>query len=75
MADPQNHASRIKKAAAIISGWDCPLLTFIYPGFDRGSCEGLSKVGALVDFLFVQAAEIGDTRSQEKSIFLTTPHV
>ena len=31
----QNHASRIKKAAAAI-GWDCPLLTFTYPGFD---CE------------------------------------
>ena len=25
-----------KKAAAIY-GWDCPLLTFIYPGFDDGS--------------------------------------
>ena len=33
----QNHASRIKKAAATISGWDCPLLAFIYPGFDCGS--------------------------------------
>ena len=33
----QNHASRIKKAAATISGWDCPLLTFIYPGFHCGS--------------------------------------
>ena len=29
----RNHASRIKKAAAAISGWDCPLPTFIYPGF------------------------------------------
>ena len=27
---------RIKKAAATI-GWDCPLLTFIYLGFDCGS--------------------------------------
>ena len=26
----------IKKAAAIY-GWDCPLRTFIYPGFDCGS--------------------------------------
>ena len=32
----QNHASRSKKAAATISAWDCPLLTF-YPGFDCGS--------------------------------------
>ena len=31
----QNRASRIKKAAATISGWDCPLLTFIYPGFEQ----------------------------------------
>ena len=29
---------RIKKAAAIY-GWDCPLLTFIYPGFGCGSSE------------------------------------
>ena len=28
---------RIKKAAAAICGWDRPLLTFIYPGFDCGS--------------------------------------
>ena len=28
---------RIKKAAAAIYGWDWPLLTFIYPGFDCGS--------------------------------------
>ena len=28
---------RIKKAAAAIFGWDRPLLTFIYPGFDCGS--------------------------------------
>ena len=36
---------RIKKAAAAISGWDCPLLTFIYPGFDCGSfwIEQLAK--------------------------------
>ena len=33
----QNHASRIKKAAAAIYGWDCPLLTFIYLGLDCGS--------------------------------------
>ena len=32
-------ASRIKKAAEGISGWDWPLLTFIYPGFDCGSNE------------------------------------
>ena len=25
---------RIKKAAAAIYGWDRPLLTFVYPGFD-----------------------------------------
>ena len=34
---------RIKKAAAAIYGWDCPLLTFTYPGFDfdsLGSSEG-----------------------------------
>ena len=30
---------RINKAAAAIYGWDCPLLTFIYPGFDCGSFE------------------------------------
>ena len=30
---------RIKKAAAAIYGWDRPLLTFIYPGFDCGSCD------------------------------------
>ena len=24
----------LKKAAATISGWDCPLLTFMYSGFD-----------------------------------------
>ena len=35
----QNHASRIKKAAATISGWDCSLLTFIYLGFDGGSAD------------------------------------
>ena len=28
---------RNKKAAAAIYGWDRPLLTFIYPGFDCGS--------------------------------------
>ena len=26
---------RIRKAAATISGWDCPLPTFIYPGFEH----------------------------------------
>ena len=30
----------IKKAAAAIYGWEYPLLTFIYPGFDCGSPEG-----------------------------------
>ena len=30
--------SRMNKAAAPIYGWDYPLLTFIYPGFDCGSC-------------------------------------
>ena len=33
----QNHASRTKKAAATTSGWDCPFLTFTYPGSDCGS--------------------------------------
>ena len=33
---------RIKKAAAAIYGWDWPLLTFIYPGFDCGSPEDTS---------------------------------
>ena len=32
----QNHASRIKKAAAIY-GWECLLLTFTCPGFDCDS--------------------------------------
>ena len=27
-----------RRISATISGWDCPLLTFIYPGFDCGSC-------------------------------------
>ena len=26
-----------RRISAAISGWDCPLLTFIYPGFDCGS--------------------------------------
>ena len=30
----QNHVRN--KAAAAVSGWDCPLLTFVYPGFDCG---------------------------------------
>ena len=30
---------RIKKGAAPIYGWDCPLLTFIYPGFDCSSTD------------------------------------
>ena len=34
---------RIKKAAATISGWDCTLLTFIYPGFDCGSSDEIPK--------------------------------
>ena len=34
--EPRN-MSRTRKAAAAISGWDCPLLTFIYPGLDYGS--------------------------------------
>ena len=34
---------RIKKAAATIYGWDRPLLTFIYPGFDCGSSENHSS--------------------------------
>ena len=33
----QNYASRTKKAAAAIYGWDRPLLIFTYPGFDCGS--------------------------------------
>ena len=32
-----------KRRSAAIFGWDCPLLTFIYPGFDRGSGESFSK--------------------------------
>ena len=32
----QNHASR-RRISAAISGWDRPLLTFTYPGFDCGS--------------------------------------
>ena len=27
-----------------ISGWDCPLLAFIYPGFDCGSVVLNSKI-------------------------------
>ena len=34
--------NQLKKAAAAISGWDRPLLTFIYPGFDCHSA-GLLK--------------------------------
>ena len=29
----------IRKAAATIYGWECPLLTLIYPGFDCGSSQ------------------------------------
>ena len=36
---------RIKKAAAAIYGWDRPLLTFIYPGFDCGSTEEVKAGG------------------------------
>ena len=36
----------MKKAAAAISGWDCPLLTFMYPGFDCGSLD-FSVIGEL----------------------------
>ena len=33
-------SARIKKAAAAIYSWDYHLLlTFIYPGFDCGSCQ------------------------------------
>ena len=37
MVDPQNR-SRMKKAATV-SGWDGPLPTLIYRGFDCGSDE------------------------------------
>ena len=33
---------RIKKAAAAICGWDCPLPAFIFPGFDCSSCFGFA---------------------------------
>ena len=35
----QNGESLKTKAAATISGWDCPLLTFNNPGFDCGSTK------------------------------------
>ena len=35
---------RIKKAAAGISGWDRPLLTFIYPGFHCGSTGNNERI-------------------------------
>ena len=42
----QNHASKLRRRiSATISGWDCPLPTFIYPGFDCGSPEGTSDFG------------------------------
>ena len=39
MVQAQNHASGIKKADVRSYLWqgDCPLPTFIYPGFDCGS--------------------------------------
>ena len=40
----------IEKAAGIISGWNCPLLTFIYPSFDCGS-NGIARCGNCSDTL------------------------
>ena len=37
MVDPQNHVK---------NGWDYPLLTFIYPGFDCGSLGPKSEIVA-----------------------------
>ena len=34
-----------RRIAAAIYGWDCPFLTFIYPGFDCGSAENGRKGG------------------------------
>ena len=33
-----------RRISATISGWDCPLLTFIYPGFDCGSTAVLLRL-------------------------------
>ena len=57
MVQAQNHASRIKKAAATIYGWDCPLLPFIYPGFACGSC----LVACLLCFAWKNVTKAGST--------------
>ena len=38
-----NHTGLRRRNSAAIYGWDRPLLTFIYPGFDCGSNGGLLK--------------------------------
>ena len=37
MVDPDLCKEFRRRISAAIYGWDCPLVTFIYPGFDRGS--------------------------------------
>ena len=37
-----------RRISAAIYGWDCPLLTFIYPGFDCGSVV-LGQSGVQLD--------------------------
>ena len=37
-----------RRISAAIWGWDCPLLTFIYPVFIVGSLGAASKVGAML---------------------------
>ena len=56
-----------RRKSADIYGWDCPLLTFIYPGFEQVAqliCSwGLSQL-----HIFFHEPQIPETRSSSREV-------
>ena len=53
MVDPEPCKELRSRISAAIFGWDCPLLTFIYPGFDWGRSKILHHLRNLVSTVLV----------------------
>ena len=76
MVDPEPDKELRRRIPATISGWDCPLLSFIYLGLNcgtNGTIHGIAGVTFLPQFHFEGAGDVTPKRRKHGETELGYP--
>ena len=68
MVNPEPCKELERRMSATISGWDCPLLTVIYPGVDCGSYGGRLSTSGVLSLLWMDKIHLAPPGNHDAMI-------